>query len=240
MSEKKFYWLKLDRDFFKRHDVTALQRLCGAEAVNLYLWLLCESANHEGKLRFSKTTPYNARKIYLATGIEEEHVKLILEALVELDLMQIEEDGTLFLTHLSNMVGFDTSEAIKKRDYRERRRQGEDNTGTSEDKKGTKKDNVPNCPQMSGQCPTEKEIEKEIEIEIEIEKDKVKDKSFTFKRETATDDGQLPTFEKFSSIFEKTLGYLPSDLQGLYDYLKKNNIKNWKLAMINWGTGAKQ
>ena len=47
MEGKKFYWLKLKRDFFKRHDIRIIEELPNGEKVILfYLKLMLESIDH--------------------------------------------------------------------------------------------------------------------------------------------------------------------------------------------------
>ena len=62
-DSKRFYWLKLEKDFFKRHDIRIVEAMPnGKDYIIFYLKLLCESTSHEGYLRFSETIPYNEEK----------------------------------------------------------------------------------------------------------------------------------------------------------------------------------
>ena len=55
----KYYWLKLKKDFFKRHDIRILESMPdGHISVLFYLKLMLESVDHEGELRFSEKTAY--------------------------------------------------------------------------------------------------------------------------------------------------------------------------------------
>ena len=57
---EKFYWLKLDRDFFKRHDIKIIEAMPnGKDYILFYLKLLCESIDHDGSLRFNENIPYS-------------------------------------------------------------------------------------------------------------------------------------------------------------------------------------
>ena len=57
---KRYYWLKLQKDFFKRHDIRIIENMPnGKDYVLFYLKLLCESTSHDGNLRFSDTIPYS-------------------------------------------------------------------------------------------------------------------------------------------------------------------------------------
>ena len=61
MAEKKYYWLKLKRDFFKRHDIKIIEAMPNGKEYSLfYLKLLCESVDHEGSLRFSEQIPWRS------------------------------------------------------------------------------------------------------------------------------------------------------------------------------------
>ena len=55
----KYYWLKLKKDFFKRHDIRILESMPnGEQTVLFYLKLMLESVDHDGELRFSEEIPY--------------------------------------------------------------------------------------------------------------------------------------------------------------------------------------
>ena len=61
---KKYYWLKLQKDFFKRHDIRVLEEQeNGKDYVLFYLKLLLESVSHEGHLRFNDTIPYDEKNV---------------------------------------------------------------------------------------------------------------------------------------------------------------------------------
>ena len=48
MGRGKFYWLKLDKDFFKRHDIKIIESMPnGKDYILFYLKLLCESLDHD-------------------------------------------------------------------------------------------------------------------------------------------------------------------------------------------------
>ena len=69
---KKFYWLKLSRDFFKRHDIRIIEsQENGKDYILFYLKLLVESIDHEGQLRFSDTVPYDEKMLEKVIDIED-------------------------------------------------------------------------------------------------------------------------------------------------------------------------
>ena len=51
-NKERFYWLKLKRDFFKRHDIRIIEAMPnGKDYVLYYLELMVESIDHERELR---------------------------------------------------------------------------------------------------------------------------------------------------------------------------------------------
>ena len=127
-SEKSYYWLKLPKDFFKRHDIKYIMSLPEGEHIVLfYLQLMVESIDHDGELRFSPNIPYTDKMLASVTNTDIEVVKASLEVLKELELVKVSEDGTIVLDKVKTMTGYETKWAEKKRKYREQKGQSEDN-----------------------------------------------------------------------------------------------------------------
>ena len=160
----KYFWLKLKRDFFKRHDIRIIEAMPnGKDYVLFYLKLLTESIDHEGRLRFSDTIPYNLDMLSTITDTNIDIVRTAVKIFVELEMMEQLDDGTLYMSQVSTMIGSETSEAVRKREARERPTQ----FLTEQEKGGHCPDLSAPCPPLSGNCPPELEIEIEKEIDIE-------------------------------------------------------------------------
>lgn len=154
-ESKKYYWLKLKRDFFKRHDIRIVESMPnGKDYILFYLKLLLESIDHEGTLRFSETIPYNEQMLSVVTNTNIDTVKAAMKLFIELNMMTVFDDQTIYMTEVDKLIGSETEWAKKKRAQR------------------LKKDNVPT---LSSNCPTEieeekeKEIHKDSDIEVEAE-----------------------------------------------------------------------
>ena len=121
MSDKKYYWLKLQRDFFKRHDIRIVEEMPnGKDYILFYLKLLLESINHEGRLRFSEEIPYNAEMLSVITNTNIDIVRTAIKIFCDLGMISIYDDQTIYLNEVQKMIGCETEWAQKKRDYRER------------------------------------------------------------------------------------------------------------------------
>ena len=119
-EQKKFYWLRLKRDFFKRHDIQIIEAMPnGKDYVLFYLKLLCESVDHEGSLRFSNQIPYNEEMLSTITRTNIDIVKAAIQLFANLGMIEIWDDGTLFMSECQKLMGCETEWAEKKRAYRE-------------------------------------------------------------------------------------------------------------------------
>ena len=123
---KKFYWLKLKRDFFKRHDIRIIEEMTnGKDYVLFYLKLLLESIDHEGSLRFSDTIPYNEQMLSVVTNTNVDIVRSAMKLFIELGMMSIYDDQTIYMAEVDKLIGsaVDNDAANRQRRCRERKKQ---------------------------------------------------------------------------------------------------------------------
>lgn len=141
MSDKKYFWLKLPRNFFDKHYVKML--MAKENGVNLtlfYIRLLTESIDHEGKLRYSETTPYNNNSLAEITGFPLDFVNGAMEILSEMELAVTEDDGTIFLPKSLKMIGSESGSAARVRRYRDRQKEQAENKPQPKPEKKEKKE----------------------------------------------------------------------------------------------------
>lgn len=156
MSDKRYYWLKLQKDFFKRNDIQVVESMPnGKDYVLFYLKLLCEATSEEGRLRFSETIPYSPEMLSTITKTNVDIVRSAIKVFQELGMIDVLDDGTYYMTEVEKMIGSETKWAQYKRD---------------------KKQEIGKIPIESKKSPIEIDIEKEKEIEIDKDLDKELDK----------------------------------------------------------------
>lgn len=182
MGERKYYWLKLKEDFFKRHDIRIIESMDnGKEYVLFYLKLLLESISHEGKLRFSDAIPYNEKMLSTITDTNVDIVRSALKVLKELSLIEILDDQTLFMSEINNMVGSEGASAERMRKSRERGKPSQcdalvtkcDDTLSQSDGETSQCDRgLLYCDKGLSQRYIEIEKEIDTEKELELEQDK--------------------------------------------------------------------
>lgn len=218
MSDGKYYWLKLKRDFFKRHDIHILNGMeYGREVVLFYIKLMLESIDHEGELRFSERLPYSNSMLANLTDTPESIVDTSMEVLQDFKLIEIDENGTIILPKVMEMIGFETDWAKKKREYRDKKGQSEDNERTD---RGQEADNVLPMSDKS--------------IEIRDKRLEIRDKSIERESNTLS-HFEPPTVEEVYLYCEGRHNGI--DAQRFVDYYTARgwkNITDWKAQIRVW------
>ena len=152
---ERFYWLKLKKDFFKRNDIKIIEAMPnGKDYIVFYLKLLCESVDSEGRLRYTETIPYSTDMLAAITNTNPDVVRSAIQIFSELKMMEILDDGTLFMTEVERLTGSETEWAERKRAYRERLKGLPEIGGQNEDINRT----------MSDKRIRDKSIEEEKEL----------------------------------------------------------------------------
>lgn len=162
---EKYYWLKLKKDFFKRHDIQIVEAMPnGKDYILFYLKLMCESVDHEGRLRFSDEIPYNETMLATITNTNVSIVRDAVKLFTELHMMEIMDDGTFFMNEVDKLIG---SAANNDNANRQRRfRENHKDTPLLE-----RYESVTKCNADVTEAVTEDN--ESIEIEKEIEKDNI-------------------------------------------------------------------
>ena len=200
MGNKKYYWLKLKEDFFEEDAIEWMEEQeNGKDYCLFYLKLCLKSLKTNGILIRnvgSMLVPYDAKTLARITNTDLDTVKVAMGIFTKIGLVEILENGEIYMTQLKNMVGSETNKAQLMRNKREREKkllqEGNDVTSKSNNvtdfgnnvtdfgNNVTKSGN--NVTQGKENCYTEIEIdidiEKEKEIDIYIDTDKEILKSF--------------------------------------------------------------
>ena len=225
-DNKKFYWLKLNKDFFKRHDIRIIEEMPnGKDYILFYLKLLLESVNHEGHLRFSETIPYNENMLSVITNTNIDIVRSAMKVLLELKMIEILDDSTIYMSEVLRITGSETASAERKRKSR------------ANQKFLAECDNVT-------KCHTEIEIEKEIELDKEKDKDIIKSDKPTPEPKPKSKPKIFvpPTVDEIKAYCKHRKNNV--DAQKFFDYYdaadwydsKGVKMKSWKQKVITWET----
>jgi len=211
---KKYYWLKLKRDFFKRHDIQVIESMPnGKDYVLFYLKLLVESVDHDGELRFSEMMPYNEYMLSTITNTNIDITKSALKLLRDLKMVEILDDDTIYMNGIQKLLGTETYWAEQKRKQRE--------------ELDIKVGHSPMCPTVV-QPLSNQELDKDLDLDKEIDKDKEKVKRFV--SPTTQNVMDYCTERKNNVDPDKFIDFYQS--KGWM--IGKNKMKDWKAAVRTW------
>ncbi len=211
---ERYYWLKLDRGFFKRHDIAVIEDMPnGKDYVLFYLKLMLESVDHEGALRFSDTIPYSETMLASVTRTNVDIVRSALNLFIELGMVEVFDDKTLFMKEVAKLLDSETYSAKRKRENRQ-------NVTIAE-----------NVPQMSANCPQEKEIEKEIESDKELEIETEKDNGTLSDESVCRPEDVRQVFEAWQSLGIQKLRKVPDSSTNIGKMLRAR-IKDYGIGSV--------
>ena len=221
-EDKKYYWLKLKKDFFKRHDIQIIEAMPnGKDYILFYLKMLVESVDHDGNLRFSETIPYNEEMLSTITRTNIDIVRSAMKVFTDLKMIEILEDSTIYMAEVEKMLGSETYWAEQKRKQR-----------------------IGQCPEnvQRVQLMSKQEIEKEIDIDKDID---IKDICGVNPTDTPKKSTKFipPTLEEVQAYCqERNNSVDPEKWFNFYAakgwMIGKNKMKDWHRAVMTWEKGS--
>ncbi|MBO0575132.1 hypothetical protein EXQ42_09650 [Clostridium botulinum] len=220
-DNKKYYYLKLKESFYERDEMVLLESMPdGYMYSNILLKLYLRSLKNDGKLLVNERIPYNATILANITRMPVAVVEKAIQIFKELELIEVLDNGAIYMLDIQNFIGESSTEADRKRLYR----------------KKIEEEKLLISGQMSGQIsdktPPEIEIELELEKEIDIElEDKVTKVTSSSKLQPIIDKWNSLNLNKLVSINSGTNRYKLTNARikeyGLETVLEAiDNIKN--------------
>ena len=172
-DNKKYYYLKLADNFYDRDEMIMLESMQdGYMYSNILLKLYLRSLKNEGKLLFNDRIPYNAQMLASITRHSVGVVEKALKIFLELGLIEILDNGAIYMLDIQNFIGKSSTEGDRKREYRKRI---DKDKQTNRHLSGHLSDIQP--PELELELELEKDIEIDIEKDIDIDIDKSVSKS---------------------------------------------------------------
>ena len=223
-DNKKYYYLRLKDNFFDSDELKILESMKdGYLYSNILLKLYLRSLKNDGKLVVNDRIPYNTEMLASVTGHQVGTIKQALSMFKELGLIEVLENGAIYMLDIQNFIGKGSTEADRQRLYDRR---------ISEERKQKKITQSRNLEEILEKSTPEIEIEKELELEIEKDSSA---KSTTTKRKRfekpSISDIKQYCMERNNNIIAEQF----------YDYYEsngwkvgKNSMKDWKAAVRTW------
>ncbi len=156
-DNKKYYYLKMKENFFDTEEMKILEsQKNGIEYQNLYLKCCLLSLKADGKLIFKDCLPYDVTMLSTVLRVNIDTVKTGIEIFQHMGLVEILDSGMIYMSDIQSLIGHSSTEAERKREYRDRIEDQKKRIGTTN---GT----------MSGQCLPELELDLKKELKKEKE-----------------------------------------------------------------------
>ena len=229
---KKYYWIRLKTDFFKSLAMKKLRRIAGGDTYTIiYLKLQLLSADTEGVLYYEGIENSFAEEIASLLDEDEDNVKITLQFLESVGLLEQKSADEYLLTEVPFIVGSETDKAQLMRNKRARDKQNLLESGNNV---------TAELPPVT-ECYTEREKEKEkresreekSRVDYELVARVYNDTCVSFPHLTTLSDARK------KAIKARLNKYTIEDLQRAFelaeasDFLKGNNGRNWS-ANFDW------
>ena len=196
-DNQKYYYLKLVDNFFDRDEMIMLESMPdGYLYSNILLKLYLRSLKNTGKLMFNDRIPYNPTMLANITRHPVAVVEKAVDIFQQLGLVEILDNGAIYMLDIQDFIGKSSTEADRKRNYRRR---------IDEEKKQLLEEKGQTVGQMSQQVS---EINGQMSGQIStIIRDRDRDRE----RERPRDRDETQNSKsvgEFASLYEKNIGMI--------------------------------
>lgn len=117
-DNRKYYYLKLKEDFFDSDELKILEsQKDGYLYSNILLKLYLKSLSNAGRLMFRNVIPYTPEVLATLTGHQMGTVEKALDVFKKLGLIEVLDNGAIYMMDIQNFIGQSSSEADRQREY---------------------------------------------------------------------------------------------------------------------------
>ena len=154
---KRYFWLKLHKDFFQRKEIKRLRKIAGGDTYTIiYLKMLLRSIMSEGKLYFDGLEEDFSSELALDLDESEENVQITVTYLLNSGLLEMRSEDEYYLPDTKNSTGCETAVAARVRRHRDKKKALHCNADVTQVKH-----------LCNGEIEKEKELHKELYKELE-------------------------------------------------------------------------
>ena len=190
-DNKKYYYLRVKENFYDSDEMIILESMPdGFLYSNILIKLYLRSLKNNGKLMFNDRIPFNSEMLSKITRHPVAVVEKAVSIFKEMNLIDVLDNGAIFMLDIESFIGKSNTEADRKRDYRRR---------IEKEKQKILLGHLSG--QMSDEHPPEIEKEIEIDIEKDIEKNTLKIIVDEYQSRISPIDGiQFETLKEFITL----------------------------------------
>ena len=170
---KRFYWLKLQKNFFRQKEIKKLRKIAGGDTYTIiYQEMLLLSVEDEGKLFFEGMEDTFAEELALELDETVENVQMTLAYLAKHNLIEKVSEDEYLMSKTQSMVGSQSESTERVRRLRQKNK-------VIELESVTCNDDVTDCNPIKSKSKREELEKREKRKELDKEEEKInKKKSF--------------------------------------------------------------
>lgn len=122
MSEnKKYFYMKVKDNFYDSNEIIALESLPdGVLYSNILMKMYLKSLKQEGKLMINEFIPMDSNTLAQIVRQPQAVVEKAIDIFKQLKLIDILDDGAIYMLNIQNYIGKSTTEADRIRNYRKK------------------------------------------------------------------------------------------------------------------------
>lgn len=115
-DNKKYYYIRLKDSFFDSDEMKVMESMKdGYLYGNILLKLYLRSLKNNGCLMLNERIPYNAEMLATITGHQVGTIKQALTVFKDLGLIEVLDDGAIYMLDIQNFIGNGSSDGDSKR-----------------------------------------------------------------------------------------------------------------------------
>ena len=220
-DNKKYYYLRVKENFYDSDEMIILESMPdGFLYSNILIKLYLRSLKNNGKLMFNDRIPFNSEMLSKITRHPVAVVEKAVSIFKEMNLIDVLDNGAIFMLDIESFIGKSNTEADRKRNYRRRIEKEKQKLSLGH---------------LSGQMSDEYPPEIEIDIEKDLEKDMLKIIVDEYQSRIAPIDGiQFETLKDFITlngmepdVILKAISLAADNGKRNFSYIRAI-LQNWK------------
>ena len=218
-DNKKYYYLRVKENFYDSDEMIILESMPdGFLYSNILIKLYLRSLKNNGKLMFNDRIPFNSEMLSKITRHPVAVVEKAVSIFKEMNLIDVLDNGAIFMLDIESFIGKSNTEADRKRNYRRRIEKEKQKLSLGH---------------LSGQMSDE--YPPEIDIEKDLEKDMLKIIVDEYQSRIAPIDGiQFETLKDFITlngmepdVILKAISLAADNGKRNFSYIRAI-LQNWK------------
>lgn len=117
-DNQRYYYLKFKENFFESDEIKIMESMKdGYIYSNILLKLYLRSLRNEGRLMYKDVIPYTPEILSTLIGHQVGTIEKALEIFQKLELIEVLDNGAIYMMDIQNYIGQSSTEADRQRSY---------------------------------------------------------------------------------------------------------------------------